>query len=135
MTQHLITIIKLRNCAATKAAISRFRKRNYRVELNQQKNPSLLYWSQHYDPWLSTIEYSFRLPVKVLTVELFELIDQDSALRWLRQRIRRKYQYNETRWYHQRLIDAIQAYKSMLSSRLFIINQTFAASVTDKQLA
>lgn len=61
--QHVLTLVKVRPTKEGRAYIQRFLACDVGAELEQKKNPWLLYWCQWYDPWSMSQELVLGLPV------------------------------------------------------------------------
>jgi hypothetical protein len=133
LMQHVITIVKTRVTRDGLTFIRRLQGDFTTPILDQAKSKWLLYWAQYYDPWLSSFDYS-DVPSKPLTEKLIEISDYGACERWLTKRLKRKYQWPETKWYHQHLIDALLAYKGQCRSRLFVHNRCTNSSLGDNEL-
>ena len=138
MVQHRITLVKVRPTSLGKAYIRKFVMGEVEAEMDQYKNPWLLYWCQWYDPWSMSDLYSQHLPVKEKKSgaygEAYEVVDIEAARIYLKGRLRKKYQWQESLWFHRRLMESIVAYDGLCPAKILIHNQCTACSLGDSQL-
>lgn len=132
--QHKITVMKIRKSIESDEYLGRLPKTQPVLELNQKKNPWLLYWSQWYDPWSMSQDLTSGLQVDEIVEGMYEIVDQGKTKALLEERLKSSYQWKEVAWFHRRILEAIYSYENLTHTRIIVLDECVGASLDDSEL-
>lgn len=140
MPQHIAYIYTVADIDAAKQALVNWWANDVAFSHDQITSHWLLHYVEWLDPWLSSWEYGMRL--KALGIKIHSYMEnawhmKPSAanIEVLKKRVRKKYQFEETRWLDTRLLEAMNAYSGVrIRRRVHLFNRCTAAALADSEL-